>query len=214
MARHVGLRFRYELNCFGCLAFVRLLFDFFRRRRDVVIGTLASFESFELFEVPHRLSRVLVEVVVAILRLAEVDFPPLFAQRGVERRLRRHLRLRMRLIQTTSLPYTSLLQLTVLYSAFFLSMATFVSTRQNRGPAATWNDVLLCGYAPDGGLFVPASVPAIPLETLKTWKNLSHPEICKKILRCYFTEDELPHATFEGEQKATESIEKLLNFSS
>jgi len=60
----------------------------------------------------------------------------------------------------------------------------YISTRGNT-PAQSFEDVLLTGLAPDGGLFIPESVPKIDHEQLLAWKKLSYAELAFEILRLY-----------------------------
>ena len=56
----------------------------------------------------------------------------------------------------------------------------------------SFEQVLFSGYAKDGGLYFPETIPKIDLETLKTWKNLKYPEIVRKVMQMYIGEDEIP----------------------
>ena len=56
----------------------------------------------------------------------------------------------------------------------------------------SFEQVLFSGYAKDGGLYFPETIPKIDLETLKTWKNLKYPEIVRNVMQMYIGEDELP----------------------
>ena len=58
-------------------------------------------------------------------------------------------------------------------------------------------DVVRNGYACDGGMFMPVSIPKQSEETLQSWKDLSYPDIVKKIAQI-FIEDEIPQETLSG----------------
>jgi threonine synthase len=45
----------------------------------------------------------------------------------------------------------------------------YVSTRGG-APRARLDDVILNGFAPDGGLYVPETIPTVDLATLASWK--------------------------------------------
>ena len=60
----------------------------------------------------------------------------------------------------------------------------YISTR-GRTPAQSFEEVLLTGLAPDGGLFVPESVPKVDRETMLSWKNLGYAELAFEIIRLY-----------------------------
>lgn len=64
----------------------------------------------------------------------------------------------------------------------------YISTRGG-GIPQTFEQVLLTGLAPDGGLYVPAELPHFPQEELASWKNLSYPELALKIVSPFIGED-------------------------
>ena len=41
-------------------------------------------------------------------------------------------------------------------------MIRFVSTRDRKGPSCTVSEAMLKGLAPDGGLYVPETMPSLP----------------------------------------------------
>jgi threonine synthase len=57
----------------------------------------------------------------------------------------------------------------------------------------TFEDAICSGYAPDGGLFVPAvkELPNISAATLQTWATLSYPQLTKHVLRLFIDPDEI-----------------------
>ena len=64
----------------------------------------------------------------------------------------------------------------------------YISTRGG-GIPQTFEQVLLTGLAPDGGLYVPAELPHFSQEELASWKNLSYPELALKIVSPFVGED-------------------------
>jgi len=68
--------------------------------------------------------------------------------------------------------------------------------KSTRGTAThkTFEEVLFAGYAEDGGLYVPTSIPKIDANTLKAWreKNPSYPEIVSEVIKYFISEDEIP----------------------
>ena len=64
----------------------------------------------------------------------------------------------------------------------------------------SFEQVLFSGYAKDGGLYFPETIPQIDLETLKSWKKLKYPEIVRNVMQMYIGEDEIP----------TEDLKRLL----
>ena len=63
----------------------------------------------------------------------------------------------------------------------------FISTRSGM-TAAGFTDVLLSGLAPDGGLVVPESVPAVSRDRLERWRTLSYPELAAEVIGLYATD--------------------------
>jgi threonine synthase len=60
----------------------------------------------------------------------------------------------------------------------------YISTR-GQSPAATFEEVVLTGLAPDGGLYIPDSLPAITPEQLAAWQNLPYAELAFEIIRLF-----------------------------
>jgi threonine synthase len=60
----------------------------------------------------------------------------------------------------------------------------YVSTRDSRPwpERIEFEDVLLRGLAPDGGLYLPEQWPAFSAETIRSWRGLSYSEIAAKVL--------------------------------
>jgi threonine synthase len=57
----------------------------------------------------------------------------------------------------------------------------YVSTRGN-GPELNFEDVLLAGLAPDGGLYVPTSLPHFSKEDLLAMREMSYAELAYEIV--------------------------------
>lgn len=66
----------------------------------------------------------------------------------------------------------------------------YISTR-GQGSPQTFEQVLLTGLAPDGGLYVPEQLPQLSAEQIAAWQNLSYPELALEIVQL-FIEDEIP----------------------
>ncbi len=62
----------------------------------------------------------------------------------------------------------------------------FISTRGQTEPVS-FREAVAIGLAPDGGLFLPESVPDIS-PRLAAWKNLSYAELCLEFLRNFATD--------------------------
>ncbi|MDA0689271.1 MAG: threonine synthase [Proteobacteria bacterium] len=57
----------------------------------------------------------------------------------------------------------------------------YISTRGGVAPQ-TFEQVLLTGLAPDGGLFVPESLPRFSRAEIASWRELTYPELALKIV--------------------------------
>ncbi|KAL1917413.1 uncharacterized protein VTP21DRAFT_3806 [Calcarisporiella thermophila] len=68
--------------------------------------------------------------------------------------------------------------------------------RSTRGQSSnvTFEEAVLMGLAPDGGLFIPHSIPRIPLETLASWSSLSFQALALEIFSLFIEEEEIPRA--------------------
>ncbi|XP_043093221.1 threonine synthase-like 2 [Puntigrus tetrazona] len=56
----------------------------------------------------------------------------------------------------------------------------------------SFRDVLFSGYAADGGMFVPETVPSLSAETLRSWSRLSYQELLCEICSLFIPEQEIP----------------------
>ncbi|MGC2411788.1 MAG: threonine synthase [Stellaceae bacterium] len=63
----------------------------------------------------------------------------------------------------------------------------YLSTRDGRATPATYSfeDVLLAGLAEDGGLFVPAALPALDQGAWRTLAGLSYPELAARVIALF-----------------------------
>lgn len=57
----------------------------------------------------------------------------------------------------------------------------YISTR-GACPEQNFEEVLLAGMAPDGGLYVPAELPQFSMDEIRSWKSLCYPELALKII--------------------------------
>ncbi len=71
----------------------------------------------------------------------------------------------------------------------------FISTRGS-APALGFSDVVLTGLAPDGGLYVPESLPIFSTSTFREWQNLSYDDLAIEVM-WPFVDGSLPRDTFE-----------------
>jgi len=58
----------------------------------------------------------------------------------------------------------------------------YISTRGGVEPQS-FEDVILTGLAPDGGLFVPEQLPRFELEEIASWRELSYQQLALKIMK-------------------------------
>ena len=58
----------------------------------------------------------------------------------------------------------------------------YISTR-GKAPALNFEDVLLTGLAPDGGLYVPESLPKYSKEQIAAWSSLSYTDLAFQIIK-------------------------------
>lgn len=68
----------------------------------------------------------------------------------------------------------------------------YISTR-GQSPAQNFEQVLLTGLAPDGGLYVPESLPHFSQAEIASWRGLSYPDLALKVI-APFIDDEIPEA--------------------
>lgn len=72
----------------------------------------------------------------------------------------------------------------------------YISTR-GQAPALTFEEVVLTGLAPDGGLYVPESLPTFSQEEIASWSGLSYQELAFKVINPFvagaLSDDELKH---------------------
>lgn len=68
----------------------------------------------------------------------------------------------------------------------------YISTR-GQAPAASFEEVLLTGLAPDGGLYVPETLPQFSKEEIASWAGASYTELALEIIRP-FVNGEIPEA--------------------
>jgi len=70
-----------------------------------------------------------------------------------------------------------------------------VSTKR-AAPPVTFKEALLRGLAPDGGLYLPTSIPPVERETLESWRGLSLAEVAVRVLS-HLVGDEFDRGTLE-----------------
>lgn len=66
-------------------------------------------------------------------------------------------------------------------------MMKYISTR-GKAPALNFEEVLLTGLAPDGGLYVPETLPVYSTEEIASWASLSYTDLAFKIVQPFVDE--------------------------
>jgi threonine synthase len=72
----------------------------------------------------------------------------------------------------------------------------YISTR-GKAPVAGFEEVVLTGLAPDGGLYIPQTLPAISPAQMQAWKSLPYAELAYEIIRL-FVDGEIADAELQG----------------
>lgn len=62
----------------------------------------------------------------------------------------------------------------------------------------TFKEVLLSGYASDGGMFLPESYPQVSKEMLQSWASLSYGELAYEVTSLFVTNDDIPTDDFKA----------------
>ncbi|XP_056259357.1 threonine synthase-like 2 [Seriola aureovittata] len=68
-----------------------------------------------------------------------------------------------------------------------------------RGGVRGWDfrDVLFSGYAPDGGMFMPESVPVLHPDTLRSWRGLPYPRLVVEVSSLFIPAQLIPRQDLE-----------------
>lgn len=80
------------------------------------------------------------------------------------------------------------------------SRMRYRSTRSSSGvgtTGVTFEAAIMRGLAPDGGLYVPESIPIITPEEMKEWRALPFAALAVKIMSKFIGEDEIPPSSLE-----------------
>ncbi len=73
--------------------------------------------------------------------------------------------------------------------------------KSSRGisPSVSFQQALLSGYAPDGGLYLPETLPSLGKEQLKAWAKLSYMELLQTMLPLFVSPTEITVEEIKGE---------------
>ncbi|CAI5666147.1 unnamed protein product [Oreochromis niloticus] len=68
-----------------------------------------------------------------------------------------------------------------------------------RGGVRGWDfrDVLFSGYAPDGGMFMPESLPLLSPDTLRSWKGMSYTKVVVEVASLFIPPQLIPRDDLE-----------------
>ncbi|CAK9435276.1 uncharacterized protein LODBEIA_P57590 [Lodderomyces beijingensis] len=72
-----------------------------------------------------------------------------------------------------------------------MSAQAYRSTRSTTHEDLSFEDVVMTGLAPDGGLYLPSAIPKLPPSFITKWKDLSFNELAFQIMRLYINEAEI-----------------------
>ena len=77
-------------------------------------------------------------------------------------------------------------------------MMQYCSTR---GEVHGWDfrDVLFSGFAPDGGMFMPESVPVLSSNTLRGWRGLTYTQLVVEVASLFIPTQLIPREDLEGQ---------------
>lgn len=70
-------------------------------------------------------------------------------------------------------------------------MPRYFSTRSSQ-KTLSFEEAVIEGLAPDGGLYIPEEIPSVSADTLIKWKNLKFAELALEVLSLYIPEEEIP----------------------
>lgn len=63
----------------------------------------------------------------------------------------------------------------------------------------SFRDALFSGFAPDGGMFMPETLPVLGRDTLKAWRRLSYTQLVVEVASLFIPTQLIPRPDLEGE---------------
>ncbi|KAG1646494.1 hypothetical protein G6F44_000763 [Rhizopus delemar] len=71
--------------------------------------------------------------------------------------------------------------------------------RSTRGQAKNYSfeEAVMAGLGPDGGLFIPQAIPSLPQNWRQAWSNYTFQQLAAEILSLYIDDSEIPRADLE-----------------
>lgn len=73
----------------------------------------------------------------------------------------------------------------------------YISTRGGTG-STDFEGALFSGYALDGGLFMPETIPVLDFAALQTWSTFSYPDLVKQLCTIFISPKLIPKAELNG----------------
>lgn len=74
----------------------------------------------------------------------------------------------------------------------------FLSTRGGVRDAS-FEDALLSGYASDGGMFLPESIPRLSREEMSSWASFTYSQVVEEVLKLYISPEEMTRDELHSE---------------
>ncbi|GAA96919.1 uncharacterized protein L969DRAFT_105494 [Mixia osmundae IAM 14324] len=87
--------------------------------------------------------------------------------------------------------------LNILYDETTSRTMRYLSTR-GAPERLTFEETVLTGLAPDGGLFIPAELPTLPKDWATTWSKLTFQELAYQVYSLYIDPKEISQSELEG----------------
>lgn len=83
------------------------------------------------------------------------------------------------------------------------SLPLFPETMQYRSTRGqvkgySFEEAVMAGLSPDGGLFIPYHIPKLPADWKQKWSKLSFQELAVEILSLYIDESEIPRSDLQN----------------
>lgn len=79
------------------------------------------------------------------------------------------------------------------HCTYFISKLLTMKFKSTRSSSilCSFEEAICSGYAPDGGLFVPSTLPKIDSAMLENWSSLSYPDLAWNVMRMFISQEEI-----------------------
>ena len=76
-----------------------------------------------------------------------------------------------------------------------------VKYRSTRGgiSGVSFQEAVLSGFAPDGGLFLPESLPRFTSDEFKSWVGFTYPRLIEKFMRFFLSQKDATDQEISGD---------------